>query len=86
MMIDHHPKATAMSDREIITKEGLLALIEDRKNDLQQNSHELTPPWLMDRSDPEWAHIRQRERQIRRQTTRLNQSTQKFETDFDLSS
>ena len=75
-----------MSKPNFPTKAELLELIADRKNDLQRNSPEFTPPWVHDSSDPDWKHIRERERKITRQTNRLSKSKQEFDEEFDINS
>lgn len=75
-----------MSKPSIVTKSDLLELIADRKNDLQQNNLELTPPWAPERGDADWQSIRDRENKIEQITETFDRKQQQFEDDFDMSS
>lgn len=70
----------------IPTKAELLAMIADRDNDLPRKSLELHPPHLESREDPEWRHIRERERKITRFTHRLGKAKQDLDREFDMNS
>lgn len=79
-------KDADMSKPTIPTKHELLAMIANRRRDLQRQTHDLTPPWAQDRDDPSWQRIRERERKIVRVTNRLEKAKQKLDHDFDMNS
>lgn len=68
------------------TKKELLELIAERDKMLDNPELRYDPPWLQDANDENRKALRRVSRKINRQTTRLEQATQKLEQDFDMNS
>ena len=65
------------------TRNELVRLMEDRKNDPPRLQSHLVPPWALDSEDAAMRAIRMRERRIRFLTLRLDKATRQMEQDFD---